>query len=166
MSDNKVGRPTKYKDQYSEQTYKLCLLGATDKDLADFFEVSEQTVNSWKEEYPEFLESIKRGKSEADANVASRLYQRAMGYEHEDTEFASFQGQITDEKQYLKHYPPDTAAAIFWLKNRQRDKWRDKVESDVSLSNADGKPLQIVTESDEDIKKRLAALGLIKPENA
>jgi hypothetical protein len=31
------GRPTKYKEEYNEQAYKLCLLGATDKELADFF---------------------------------------------------------------------------------------------------------------------------------
>jgi hypothetical protein len=30
----------------------------------------------------------------------------------------------------VKRYPPDTAAAIFWLKNRQRAKWRDKIEHD------------------------------------
>ena len=30
----------------------------------------------------------------------------------------------------IKHYPPDTTAGIFWLKNRQRDKWRDKPEAD------------------------------------
>jgi hypothetical protein len=31
-----AGRPTKYRVDYNEQGYKLCLLGATDNDLADF----------------------------------------------------------------------------------------------------------------------------------
>lgn len=35
---SKGGRPTKYKEEYTDQAYKLCLLGATDKEMADFFE--------------------------------------------------------------------------------------------------------------------------------
>ena len=30
---NPIGRPTKYKDEYVEQAYKLCLLGHTDEEL-------------------------------------------------------------------------------------------------------------------------------------
>lgn len=55
-----MARPTKYQEAYAEQARKLCLLGYTDAELADFFEVSEATINNWKLEYPEFLESIKR----------------------------------------------------------------------------------------------------------
>jgi transcriptional regulator with XRE-family HTH domain len=123
-----AGRPTEYKEEYNEQAYKLCLLGAIDKDLADFFDVGESTINNWKLRYPEFMESIKRGKQIADANVADKLYQRATGYEHPELITASFQGEITDEKEVIKHYAPDPVAAIFWLKNRQPDKWRDKQE--------------------------------------
>lgn len=127
-----AGRPTKYKLEYNEQVYKLCLLGATDKELANFFNVDEATINRWKNEYEEFCESIKRGKEIADANVASKLYQRAIGYKHEDTQFATYQGEITDQKTYIKHYAPDPTAAIFWLKNRQSAKWRDKQDIEHS----------------------------------
>ena len=37
-----AGRPTEYKEEYNEQVYKLCLLGAKDKELADFFNVEEK----------------------------------------------------------------------------------------------------------------------------
>ncbi len=67
------GRPTRYKAEYTEQAFKLCLLGATDANLADFFEVSEKTINTWKDAHPEFLQSLKAGKDEADANVGERL---------------------------------------------------------------------------------------------
>ena len=63
----------------------------------------------------------------ADANVASRLYSRAIGYDT-GTKFATNEGRITDKVEYIEHYPPDTTAAIFWLKNRQPAKWRDKKE--------------------------------------
>lgn len=121
----KEGRPTKYNQSYCKKAYKLSLLGATDKELADFFDICEATINNWKNDYPEFLESLKRGKYEADAKVASRLYKRALGYSHEDVDIKMYEGQIITTK-LTKEYPPDTTAAIFWLKNRQPDKWRDK----------------------------------------
>lgn len=120
-----VGRPTAFKDRYCEEARKLCLLGATDADLANFFEVSEQTINSWKIAHPEFLESIKNGKLLADATVADRLYKRATGYEHEAVKIFNADGEPLIVP-YTERYAPDTTAAIFWLKNRQRDKWRDK----------------------------------------
>lgn len=122
-----AGRPTDYKPEYNIQVEKLCKLGATDKELADFFEVAESTINLWKTEHPEFSESIKRGKSEADANVAERLYQRAMGFEHDSEEIKVVDKGI-ERVPVRKVYPPDTAAGIFWLKNRQPGKWRDRQE--------------------------------------
>jgi DNA-binding XRE family transcriptional regulator len=122
-----AGRPSKYKSEYVEQTYKLCLLGATDKDLASFFDTSEQTINQWKKDHPEFLESIKKGKEIADANVASKLYHRAIGYEHPEDKIFNNNGEEMIVPT-IKHYAPDPTAAIFWLKNRQPAKWRDKQE--------------------------------------
>ncbi len=55
-----MARPTKYQEAYAEQARKLCLLGYTDAELADFFEVSESTINKWKLDYPKFSESIKK----------------------------------------------------------------------------------------------------------
>jgi hypothetical protein len=126
------GRPSKYKAEYAEQAYKLCLLGATDKDMADFFEVDEATINRWKDAHNEFRESLKKGKMMADATVAQKLYHRAIGYEHNEIITASFQGQITDTMEVVKHYAPDPTAAIFWLKNRQPKQWRDKQEVEHS----------------------------------
>lgn len=134
-----VGRPTAYRRKYCEQARKMCLLlGATDADLADFFEVKEQTINNWKNSHPEFFESIKEGKAKADANVGVRLYERAMGYSHDEEKIFCHQGEVT-RAETVKHYPPDTAACIFWLKNRQRDKWRDRHE----ITGEDGGPLEV-----------------------
>lgn len=137
-----AGRPTVYKSEYPSQAQKLCKLGATDKELADFFEVEESTVNAWKLAHTEFSESIKAGKQLADANVAERLYERAMGFEHDSEEIKVVEGSI-ERVPIRKIYPPDTTAAIFWLKNRQKDKWRDLQRTE--LTGADGK--SIVTET-------------------
>ncbi|EEY5875055.1 terminase [Escherichia coli] len=137
-----MARPTKYQEAYAEQARKLCLLGYTDVELADFFEVSESTINKWKLDYPKFSESIKKGKVVADAEVSDRLYQRAMGFVAPDIDIRVIENRIV-ETPLEKYYPPDTTAAIFWLKNRQKDKWRDKV--DHELTGKDGGAIQIET---------------------
>ena len=124
------GRPSKYKAEFAEQARKLCLLGATDAEMADFFGVTEQTVNAWKAAHPAFLESITRGKLMADADVAEKLYERAMGYSHPAVKIFNNQG-VELVVPYTEHYPPDTQAASLWLRNRQSKKWRDKQEPDA-----------------------------------
>lgn len=127
---NPVGRPTKFKEEYIQQAFKLSLLGCTDKEMADVFGIAEQNFNEWKVRYPEFHESIKRGKAPADAVVAASLYERACGYSHDDVHISNFQGTIT-ATPLVKHYPPDFNAASLWLRNRQPSKWRDRVEQEV-----------------------------------
>lgn len=141
-----IGRPSKYDPSFCQQVEKLCKLGATDKEISDFFDVAESTLNLWKLEHKPFSESIKRGKLLADANVADRLYQRAMGFEHDSEEIKVVSdgqglGSSIERVPVRKVYPPDTVAAIFWLKNRQKDKWRDKVEVDNTNLNLNSEPL-------------------------
>ncbi|WP_445366188.1 hypothetical protein ACJJJB_10210 [Microbulbifer sp. ANSA001] len=57
-----VARRISYREEFAEKTEKLCKLGLTDKELGEFFEVTEQTINNWKNKHSEFFESIKRGK--------------------------------------------------------------------------------------------------------
>lgn len=119
------GRPSLYKVEYPAQAEKLCKLGAVDTELADFFGVALSTLNKWKLDHPEFSESLKRGKILADAEVADKLFHRATGYKHEAVKILVVAGSV-ERVPYVEHYPPDTTAAIFWLKNRQPAKWRDK----------------------------------------
>lgn len=145
----KVGRPTAYKPEYAEQARKLCLLSATDVELSAFFEVSEQTLNTWKKVHPDFLESITRGKVLADADVASRLYERAMGYSHDAVKIVA--NAVTGDEHivpFTQHYPPDTQAASLWLRNRQPTKWRDRQE----ITGADGGPLIVQSVNYADTK--------------
>ena len=127
MMAGKAGRPSKYDPKYNEQARKLCLMGYTDKELADFFEVSESTFNLWKKDKSGFSESLKAGKEFADMDVAASLYQRATGYSHTETKVFNNQGEIVTY-DVQKIYPPDPLSIKYWLNNRQSDKWREKVE--------------------------------------
>jgi len=121
------GRPTRYSKAVPAQAEKLCALGATDDDLAGFFDVTVKTINNWKNKHPEFLHSVKTAKADLDQKVEMSLFERAMGYTHPEEKVFCSDGQITTHDT-TKHYPPDPTSMIFWLKNRQPEKWREKQE--------------------------------------
>lgn len=119
------GRPTDYKPEYAEQAEKLCRLGATDAELADFFEVSDRTIYRWQSRHDEFCQALKAGKEFADERVERSLYHKAVGYSFDAEKVFQHQGEIL-RAPYREHIPPSDTAAIFWLKNRRKDDWRDK----------------------------------------
>lgn len=137
-----IGRPTDYKGKETNKlVFKLSLLGSTDKEMASVLDITETTLNNWKEKFPEFIESIKKGKDEADAKVIKSLYKRAQGYSFTEvrTETGT-SGEYTIDKTTTtkKHIPSDVAAAIFWLKNRQGKNWNNRIPID---DNPDDKPI-------------------------
>jgi hypothetical protein len=126
------GRPTVYKPEILDEVKEMAVSGATDVEIADYLEVSVQTLYNWRAKYPEFLEALKSGKEEADERVVSSLYKRATGFEHESVKiFCNKDGEVT-QVPFREYIPPDTTAAIFWLKNRRKDEWRDKSEIDMT----------------------------------
>lgn len=131
-----AGRPTLYKQEYADLAFKFCLMGATNEKLAEFFDVAVSTVSLWMVEHEEFSDAIKKGRAEADAEVAHALYHRAKGYSHPAVKiFADPKTGVEKIVDYTEHYPPDTAAAFIWLKNRAG--WKDRQE----VTGADGKDL-------------------------
>ena len=104
---------------------KFCMLGATDDDLADLFEVEPATIDDWIARFPDFAMALKQGRDIADATAAERLFQRAIGFSHEVEKVVQSGGKPLTVK-YTERYPPDTTALVFWLRNRQPGRWRDK----------------------------------------
>lgn len=141
-----AGRPSLYKLAYAEQAGKLCALGATDAQLADFFGVNISTINLWKVQHEEFSASVKLSKEMADQRVEESLYRRAMGYEHDEVDIRVVEGQIV-QTPIRKYYPPDSTAMIFWLKNRKKAEWRDKQE----VEHTGGVKMVLVEGSDADL---------------
>jgi transposase len=125
------GRDSKYQDDFADQAFKLCLLGATDKELADFFSVSESTINRWKDQYPAFWESMRAGKVRADAEVAHSLYRRATG-EHVIVEKLVKKDGVYEKVELKMFVLGEVPAQRLWLLNRNKANWRDK--QDVELS--------------------------------
>jgi hypothetical protein len=123
------GRPTDYRPEYAQQVEGLCKLGATDEDIAEFFDCAVSTVNLWKRKHPEFSEALKRGKTLADIEIAEALFKTAKA--------------------------GDTTAQIFWLKNRQRKHWTDTRREEIS--GPEGKPIEV--NATDEIARRIARLS-------
>ena len=62
--------------EYSKHVVKLCRLGATNKEIADFFGISVAILNTWKR-ISEFLESLEEGEDAADTQITDRFFKRA-----------------------------------------------------------------------------------------
>lgn len=155
MNDKSNGRPTAYRPEYDDLAYNYCLLGAKDTQLADFFGVTEQTINNWKKDHPSFFESLKKGKVQADAEVANALFNRAKGYsvteEREEETVGGEGGGSFKKVKQVKHIAGDTTAQIFWLKNRQPEMWRDKREVDTVDDTPIGKiQIEVVSANNKD----------------
>jgi len=116
-----AGRPTKYNESLVERVFNLCLLGKTNEELSEILEISNATLHNWMNEYPEFLDAIKRGKDIADCEVVNALRLKALS--------------------------GDTTACIFWLKNRQPKHFRDRRE--IAVDTVDS-PFNLFITGDKD----------------
>lgn len=128
------GRPSKINLLNLGQVKKLILAGLTDAQICDFFNINNDTFCEWKKKNKEFAETIKDWKIQADKEIEKSLYHRAKGYQHEEDKIFCEGGKVTIVPT-IHHYPPDATSMIFWLKNRQPDKWREKTDIDFGLSD-------------------------------
>lgn len=127
----KIGRPSKFDPEFVKRAKLYAEHGATDADISRFLGISTQTLWEWKIHHPDFASALKIGKDVADQRVEQSLYHRAIGYSHDAVKiFANPKTGENVKVDYIEHYPPDTTAAIFWLKNRRKDEWRDRGAND------------------------------------
>jgi len=116
----KVGRPTKYKPEYCQEAIKYMSNGYSVTAFAGHIGVARSTVFKWAEENPAFSDALKAAQAMA-----------AMWWEDTLREVArTGQG--------------NASAAIFGVKNRSNEDWRDKIEQEHT--GPGGAPLSIRVE--------------------
>jgi hypothetical protein len=117
-------------EKKATQIEKLCMLGATDAEVAAFFDVSDQVLNRWRVQSELIAKVLKIGKVPSDHRVERSLFDRAVGCERAMVKvfFNPRTGQVV-EHHYMEKYPPDPLSCIFWLKNRKPDSWRERYDT-------------------------------------
>jgi hypothetical protein len=123
-----AGRPTKYCVAYVKLAARAARAGFTQTQIARFLDVDDSTLERWIVAYPAFRGAIKDSGLIADEGVVRTLYERARGFTKRSTrQVMTKEGEVRTlvDEQY---FPPDTSACIFWLKNRQKELWRDRYE--------------------------------------
>ena len=135
---SKLKKP--YQPHYPAQAHKLCLLGATDADIASFFGVCKSTVSNWKKLHSDFNHAITQGKKAADMEVASSLYQATIdrvitckqAIKCKEIYYDDNGKRVEKERieivEVEKHIPADFRSQQFWLKNRNPKQWSDKYD--------------------------------------
>lgn len=136
-----------------EQIKGWCRDGCTDQQICELLGISQNTFYRYKNEKSELSEALKVTKEMADLEIENCLFQRAKGYEYEEETIEGIVGKDGEtikktRKIVKKIMAPDTTAQIFWLKNRQPEKWRDKHE--IEHSTANDEPIKIKWIGDDD----------------
>ena len=124
-----------------DMIFEIARHGITDVELARIFAVSKETIEQWKKESPEFLSALQSGKDFSDSLIEQSLYQRALGYTFNSEKIVTLSGGPGNPSEVVRvpiseHVPPDVTAQIFWLKNRKRNDWRDRIS--VSIEEFEG----------------------------
>lgn len=113
--------------------------GLTDEQIAHNIGITTTTLYDWKKKYPQFTDAIKRGKEVVDRIVENALLKSAMGYKYDEVVKERIYNPETGEskmievKRTTKDVAPNVTALIFWLKNRQPEKWRDTKNIDAAV---------------------------------
>lgn len=158
------GTPTLYRDDFARQGFQLSLLGATSKEIAEFFDVAIGTIENWKRVHPEFSYALRRGGMVADMAVTKSIYKRACGYNYEEETLVEGKDAKGEHYAYTrkvkKHVAGDVKAGIFWLTNRQKEKWANvtKIEAvaDQKFDIEDALKMKTLTPMQVELLKQIA----------
>src|SRR6516164_743550 len=131
------GRKTIYSPRMAVIARKACERGMTDNEIANLLGIGLATLYRWKIDYPAFARVFKLGKAAADDRVERSLYSRAIGYDY-IAEKATMTRHGQKTMRYRQHIPPDTAAAVWYLKNRRPEQWRDSLRHEHIATPYDG----------------------------
>ena len=130
--------------------------GLTDEQMATNMGISAATLYNWKRDHLEIFEALKDGKDVADRQVENALFKSALGYTFDEVTKELKDDELVVTKVVHKEVQPNTTAQIFWLKNRKRVEWRDRVEN--AITGADGGAVKVETLTESDVDKRIKEL--------
>ena len=155
---NPGSMPNKWNKTMSPFVMFFASEGYTEKEIAIKLDVNLHTINYWKRTKPIFLEALEKGKDQYTNRVEKSLIENATGYTHPAIHFSVVDGTVI-ETPYIKQYPPNVTAQIFYLKNRARNRWMDvhRIEGHVQHRHV----LDLTNKTNQELQV-LKTIGLVK----
>ena len=132
--------------------------GLTDDQIAKNCGVSRSTLAQWKISFPDISDALKKGKEIVDYEVENALLKRALGYEVEETKEEESDKDGYKSIKTKRHIPADPTAAIFWLKNRRPDKWRDRRDGSGASQEEQAEAIEVFVKAVTPVAADLEAL--------
>ena len=130
--------------------------GLTDVQIATNMGINVATLYRWENEFCDIRNALKDGKEVVDRQVENALLKSALGYKYDEVTKELRDDELVVTKVVHKEVQPNTTAQIFWLKNRKRAEWRDRVEN--AITGADGGAVKVETLTESDVDKRIKEL--------
>lgn len=130
--------------------------GLTDEQIATNMGINVATLYRWENEFCDIRNALKDGKEVVDRQVENALLKSALGYMYDEVTEERRDDELVVTKVVHKEVQPNTTAQIFWLKNRKRAEWRDRVEN--AITGADGGAVKVETLTESDVDKRIKEL--------
>lgn len=129
-----AGAPSKYKPEYCDKIIEVMGVGASLTSFAAEINVHKDTVYEWMKEHPEF-------------SVASKIARQKCQHWWEVLLRGTATGKVKG----------NLGAQVFWMKNRFKDDWKDKLEYEADIRNLtpviieddEGKTTTITMEKDQ-----------------
>ena len=118
--------------------------GLTLEDIANHLGVALSSMCNYKNQYKELNDALTRGNQDSIYVVENSLFKSATGFYYTEDELTK-SGEVVTITKYAK---PNVNAQIFFLKNRARNKWRDKQEHEV---DARASVAQVVFTGEDDL---------------
>lgn len=116
--------------------------GLIDADIAHNLGINAVTLYRYKLSHSSLRNALKDGKEVTDIAVENKLFQLTQGYRYDEVvqermpiyEDGNIVGyEMVETKRTTKEVLPNVTAQIFWLKNRNKESWRDKRETESTL---------------------------------
>ena len=119
-----AGRPTKYDPKYCDAVVEYMKDGYSVTAFAGYIGVARSTVFRWADEHEEFSDALKAGQA-----MAARWWEDAL-------------------REVATTGKGNASAAIFGVKNRSSEDYKDKQELDHSSSDGSMRPPQAIMTTD------------------
>ena len=143
------GKPRKHKLHYNAKysldlikpISKMIALGMTEKDIGLIVGVAGDTIQKWKQRYPQFKEACEEAKKVCGSHLVAQAVRASIGYDYEEKIYNIIIDEETGEEKRIlkevkvKHQKGEPSLIMFLATNFLKGQFTHKLEIDKKNIN-------------------------------